>query len=40
MEYYSIIKQNEIMTFMVNYHTNWNKSEKDQYHMTQLTCGI
>ena len=47
MEYYSIIKKNEILTFA----TTWmdlegtmvskiSQREKDKYHMISLICGI
>ena len=39
-------KRNEIMPFARNmdgprdYHTKWNKSDKDKYHKISLICGI
>ena len=46
MEYYSAIKKewnNAICSNMDgprDYHTKWRKSEKDQYHMRSLICGL
>ena len=46
MEYYSSIKNDEILPFCNNmgglggHYTQWNKSEKDKYCMISLICGI
>ena len=46
LEYYSAIKKNEILPIYSNtnglreYHTKWNKSDKDKYYMTSLLCEI
>ena len=44
--YYSVIKNNEKMSFVSNmdgprdYHTKRSQSEKEKYHMISLKCGI
>ena len=47
MEYYSAIKKNEIMSFIVTrldleivILSEVSQTEKDKYHMTSLICGI
>ena len=47
MEYYSAIKQNEIMPFVATWMdlqitilSEVSKTEKDKYHMISLICGI
>ena len=43
--YYSAINKNEILSFAqtwINreYYAQWNKSEKDNYYVVSLICGI
>ena len=47
MEYYSVIKNNEIMPFVAIWMdlemiilSEVSQTEKDKYHMVSLTCGI
>ena len=47
MEYYSAIKENEIMTFAATWMdleiiilSEVSQNEKDKYHMRSLICGI
>ena len=46
MEYYSVIKMNKIMPFVVTWVqpeiilSEVNQKEKDKYHMRSLICGI
>ena len=45
VEYYSIIKRNEIMPFAANmdgprdYHIKVSQTDKDKYHMKSFICG-
>ena len=45
MEYYSVIKNNDIMPFVAtkdgpnDYYTKWNKGDRDKYCIS-LICGI
>ena len=47
MEYYSVIKKNDILPFVVMWMdlkiiilSEVSQTEKQKYHMTSLTCGI
>ena len=47
MEYYPVIKKNEVLPFTMTWMelesimpSEISQSEKDKYHMISLTCGI